>query len=208
MDGVHAIRDRVGADLVHLIAVSEDVCGIAAAIASNADTAFGFTDHRCGGYTFVHELGHNMGLQHARYEACRYGGCSNWPTVYSYGYVNQRAFAAGAAVESRWHTIMAYRDQCTDESIHCAGSFVSRIQQTPGTTTRSACLATSRRTAWTVRPTRCASSTCRGTSWRASGTLLRTGRRSPTEGCRTERWRPARWWSSSRARSGIPTATH
>ena len=70
MDEVHAIRDRVGADLVHLIAAAEGVCGIAAAIASNAYSAFGLTGYQCGGDTFAHELGHNMGLQHARYEAC------------------------------------------------------------------------------------------------------------------------------------------
>ena len=119
MDGVHAIRDRVGADLVHLIAVSDDVCGIAR-LASRADSAFGLTGHECGGRSFAHELGHNMGLQHDRYEACWYP-CSNWPTPYSYGYVNQRAFSAGEPRSRRWRTIMAYPTQCSDEDIYCSG---------------------------------------------------------------------------------------
>ena len=120
MDEVHAIRDRVGADLVHLIAVAEDVCGIAR-LGSYADSAFGLTDHRCGGRTFAHEIGHNMGLNHERYVACG-DQCSNWPTPYSYGYMNQRAFRTGAPVESHWHTIMAYGSQCGDEElVNCVG---------------------------------------------------------------------------------------
>ena len=34
---------------------------------------------------------------------------------YGYGYVNQRAFAAGAPESARWRTIMAYLSQCRDE---------------------------------------------------------------------------------------------
>ena len=115
MDRIHRVRDRVGADLVHLIAVSEHVCGIAG-LAGRADGAFGLTSHECGGSTFAHELGHNMGLQHDRYEACGYW-CGNWPTPYSYGYVNQRRFSTSR----RWATIMAYDTQCRVEDVYCRG---------------------------------------------------------------------------------------
>ena len=56
LDGVHAVRDRVGADLVHLIVAELDVCGVA-----ELGGAFGITRHGCGGRTFAHELGHNLG---------------------------------------------------------------------------------------------------------------------------------------------------
>ena len=107
MDEVHAIRDRVGADLVHLITEVTDVGGVA-----NLAGAFGLTCAACGAGTFAHELGHNMGLSHDRY--VDYGRLA-----YSYGYVNQRAFADGAPESARWRTIMAYVDQCSDAGLGC-----------------------------------------------------------------------------------------
>ena len=107
MDEVHAIRDRVGADLVHLIAEVTDVGGIAYPAG-----AFGITCAACGAGTFAHELGHNMGLSHDRYVG------HGW-LPYSYGYVNQRAFADGAPESSRWRTIMAYVNQCSDAGLRC-----------------------------------------------------------------------------------------
>ena len=58
MDDVHAVRDRVGADLVHLIIGAEvDVnwCGVAF-----LGDAFAITRQGCGGWVFAHELGHNL----------------------------------------------------------------------------------------------------------------------------------------------------
>ena len=108
MDEVHALRDRVGADLVSLMVEDSSFCGIA-----RLAGAFSVTIQGCA---FVHELGHNFGLWHDRYESG--GGTLAHP---AYGYVNQRAFTAGAARSSRWITIMAYGTQCTDAYTLCSG---------------------------------------------------------------------------------------
>lgn len=73
----------------------------------------------CDTATFAHELGHNMGLNHDRYVACETGPCLNFSYPYAYGYVNQRAFDAGAPESAGWSTIMAYEDQCEDAGLNC-----------------------------------------------------------------------------------------
>ena len=86
MDEVHGWRDQSKADLVSLI---EDnlggVCGVAYVMAPvNAQFstfAFSLVQDSCvSGYTFAHELGHNMGSMHDRTE----GGTGAFP--YSYGH--------------------------------------------------------------------------------------------------------------------------
>ena len=111
MDGVHALRDRVGADLVHLI--FEGVGGVA-----NLGGPFGATCRHCGGLILAHELGHNMWLLHDRYQAHHHeGGVSPHP---AYGYVNQLALGGGATrSKRRWQTIMAYSIQCLDAHDLC-----------------------------------------------------------------------------------------
>ena len=113
LDEVPVLRDRVGADLVHLIVggADYDVCGIA-----SLPGAFGITVHNCGGRTFAHELGHNMGLRHDRYEQSFSGDVGSDP---GYGYVNQPGLAASAPASSRWRTVMSYPDQCSAADIHC-----------------------------------------------------------------------------------------
>ncbi len=123
MDGVHPIRNRSGADLVHLIGAwdleATRTCGIAWIMLETSpgfsSSAFGLTHHACGGRTFAHELGHNMGLAHDRYQECDGETCGGAAYPYGYGYVNQRAFDAGAPESARWRTIMAYNTQCGEE---------------------------------------------------------------------------------------------
>ena len=112
MDEVHAIRNSTGADLVHLLFEMGNVGGIA-----YRDGSFGLTCQRCGGATFAHELGHNMGLRHDRYQE-HSTGRELFPHP-MYGYVNQRAFDEGATPSTFWRTIMAYERQCVEARGSC-----------------------------------------------------------------------------------------
>ena len=108
MDEVHAIRDRAGADLVHLIADVSDAGGVAL-----QRSAFGLTCAACDSSTFAHETGHNMGLAHDRL------AMSIGLSPFGHGYVNQKAFVDGAPDSASWRTIMAYPDQCADAGFNC-----------------------------------------------------------------------------------------
>ena len=110
MDEAHALRGRVGADLVHLIVDTDraDVGGVA-----RLGGPFALSVHLGGGVVFAHELGHNMGLLHDRYVQ---GGGRSHP---AYGYVNPAGAAAGAARSDRWRTLMAYNARCTDVHAIC-----------------------------------------------------------------------------------------
>jgi len=104
MDVVHDWRSEVRADFVHLIIGSSlGRCGLAWTD-PDVDRAFAITHVDCGGRTFAHELGHNLGLLHDRYQESK-----NRPLTEEgyYGYVNQ---ADGEC----WYTIMAYQTQCED----------------------------------------------------------------------------------------------
>ena len=114
MDEVHALRERVEADLVHLlVSARSGIGGIA-----DLYGPFGVTTHDSGGVVFAHELGHNMGLSHDRYQVHRHENpVSSHP---AYGYVNPRGLTAGAPRSSRWRTAMSYSTQCADAALRCA----------------------------------------------------------------------------------------
>ncbi len=104
MDSVHALRDAYHADLVSLIVTGYNnyygACGIAWLMAGNnpafGPNAFSVIDRTCatGYYSFGHELGHNMGLNHARTDPV---GTGAYP--YSYGYKDPG---------NAFRTVMAY----------------------------------------------------------------------------------------------------
>jgi hypothetical protein len=109
MDSVHALRNTHKADEVVLIGegyAAGGTCGIAWLMAGNnpsfAPNAFAVVDRTCatGYYSFGHELGHNMGLNHAREDyaspptgAYAYSFGHKWP-----GYRTVMAYAPGTRV--------------------------------------------------------------------------------------------------------------
>ena len=112
------MRDRTGADLVHLVFKHE---GHPFGGVAHLGGAFGLTCQRCGGGTFAHELGHNMGLRHDRY-AQLYSESGRGPVTLdpAFGYVNQPGLAVSAARSRRWVTIMSYGTQCSDTYTSCS----------------------------------------------------------------------------------------
>ena len=121
LDQIHELRDSAAADIVTLVGELE-IGGIAILMAELhpefASFAFNMVDARVPLPTvYAHELGHNMGLQHDRFETLRRLPPSLPPDAklalfpYSFGYVNQRAFRHGSPC---FHTIMAYPDQCDE----------------------------------------------------------------------------------------------
>ncbi|MCO7226348.1 zinc-dependent metalloprotease family protein [Pleionea sp. CnH1-48] len=111
-NSIQGYRNQYKADMVVLLGTRENifqggqlqgyVCGIAWVGRGNNGTMYSSSNSRaysisavdCGYNTFVHELGHNMGLAHSRRQGDRSGG------VYSYG--------MGHGVDFSFSTIMAY----------------------------------------------------------------------------------------------------
>ena len=116
MDGMHERRNALGADLVSLFTSVGNRGGIARQ--SGPYSVVVVPPHGFGSrtnYVFTHELGHNMGLSHDRYQIFGYGGEGELP--FSYGYVNKLAFEPGAAQDRCWLTLMAYYDRCHDNGL-------------------------------------------------------------------------------------------
>ena len=122
MDEVHALRNRFAADLVHLLTNkrSTGVAGVTVALSSESlsreDDAFAVT---ASGeeHVFTHEIGHNLGLLHDRYQHGRLS--SIYP--YAHGYVNKRTFEPGALPSSRWRTVMSTFHRCFSAGFACEG---------------------------------------------------------------------------------------
>ncbi len=104
---IRGYRSQYRADMVALLGKRQNVsggyvCGIAwvgqgsngRMYSSSRDRAYSISAVDCGDNTFVHELGHNMGLAHSRRQGDTSGG------VYVYG--------MGHGVDYSFSTIMAY----------------------------------------------------------------------------------------------------
>ena len=111
MDEVHGMRDRVGADLVHLI-----VREAGADVGGKAQVRGVFGLSVWPGWAVPHELGHNLGLRHDRYWVSTSRRLRPHP---AYGYVNSAALQERAPRSNEWRTIMAYPDQCRDRFTYC-----------------------------------------------------------------------------------------
>jgi hypothetical protein len=107
MRGVHAERNRFGADMVALILENRGFCGLADAVLATPSTAFTTISDSCttGYYAFAHEFGHLQGARHDKYV-----DPTNTPYSYGHGYVN---------VAHRWRTVMAYNNKCRARHLVC-----------------------------------------------------------------------------------------
>jgi hypothetical protein len=90
-DGLHALRDSTGADLVVVLVDGDNsLCGLAYLMTtvSSAFASFGYsvtaTNCATGNYTFGHEIGHNMAARHDRANDNTDGS----PFNYNHGYVD------------------------------------------------------------------------------------------------------------------------
>jgi hypothetical protein len=102
MDEVHSWRDAYGADLVAMVSMDTNYCGIAYVMSSDssgfAPYAFSVTKKSClSNSTLDHEIGHNQGNCHNREET----GCSTPAYAYGYGFCG-----------SSFRTVMSYSSPC------------------------------------------------------------------------------------------------
>jgi hypothetical protein len=120
VDGVHALRDAHGADLVALLVRDTAYCGVAwlplPPSPATSHLGFAVVDQGCaiGNLSFSHELAHNMGAHHDPF-VLGLGSCSDgrepgaW--CFSRGVVN---------VAGRWRTVMSYNTECLAAGVSCA----------------------------------------------------------------------------------------
>lgn len=90
--GIIALRDQLGADFVSQLHQTGS-CGLGYVSVSKS-YAFNVVGPNCGPLTMVHELGHNMGLNHSRRQGDTGG------SRYGYG--------LGYGVDNQFATVMAY----------------------------------------------------------------------------------------------------
>lgn len=113
---VHKKRDKKKADLVALLRKRSTIaCGVGYFVENPtpADAIWGFsvTTHNCvTNHSVAHEMGHNSGLEHDRYQVALEGGGNPPKTEYNFGHVNTNA---------RVRSIMAYNRECADSGFNC-----------------------------------------------------------------------------------------
>lgn len=112
IESVPALRDRYKADIVHMIIEGKgDSCGIGwmtrPGFSDSADYAFSISDRQCaaGNYSFAHEIGHNLGMNHDRYVVEDAGDGD-----INFGYISP---------EAQRRTLMAYDHQCREQGVNC-----------------------------------------------------------------------------------------
>lgn len=100
-EAIRALRDQWGADLVQLVTMYNDACGVAYLFSGSPDSGFSTVAADCvAGFTPAHELGHNYGCCHAAGDG---GGCeAGGYYPFSLGY----RFFGASGIQRR--TIMAY----------------------------------------------------------------------------------------------------
>lgn len=113
-------RDQYGADLVSLL-TDTGGCGIGY-VPSNPNNigpgvGFSVADDACFRFnkTFIHEMGHNMGLHHDWFVNSR-----TTPCAWHHGYVNQAVIPSGQPTGDRWRTVMAYNNHCSANGFNCS----------------------------------------------------------------------------------------
>ena len=119
MDDVHRLRDLYAADLVSLWGNYAGGCGLSNLMLDEkltTDPAFSVVDRNCAtsNYSFAHEIGHNMGLQHDIYNPTSgtttvtpEGSTISTAINYAHGYVD---------MPNRFRTVMAISAQCDAQS--------------------------------------------------------------------------------------------
>ena len=95
MDEVHDWRNQYGADLVSLLVsrstlrYSSTFAGFANQldkVSGNPDEAFSVTAVENSNYTFIHEIGHNLGCGHSKYQVnYNYGGLFDYSYAWRWG---------------------------------------------------------------------------------------------------------------------------
>ena len=102
LDSVHDRQDALGADLVHLLAGQRGGRGqVLGSYSVGPYTRW----HNIVGRVFAHEVGHNLGILHDRYQA--------GPETFAHGFVTDDALCE--------QTIMAYPNRCEDRGLRTVG---------------------------------------------------------------------------------------